>query len=425
MFPLFTKSLNQLAWTDVEELVSAGATENQAIEFKVDLHVDGGGRHPWHSGDRKIDPHARDDILKEIVAFANADGGNLVLGMAESKDHEKRATKPKPLPRCKELADRLRQLSESWIEPHVIGIEWRGITEGEPGDDGIVLARVPSSRLAPHRLEKSKEFYVRRGESAVPMTIREIRDAVLRSASMFDHVQRRLDGRAAALNELLHMFPDDEERPDDWAMRITVLPTSAPLFIDRPYAKHALFPTLSEFEATESGRKISLNLGPTGRSLGSRPASPILCGGRREQWLENRNTVVRQEVHADGMLEFMTRVDPSRGSGGARVSAGLVLGFAANALKIADTIRDTAGAPSAELVIDIQIQTAVDGGYLSWFPTSRDEDDISHFHTNPVHLPRYTVVGLETFPDVITRLMNSLRESARLPAIDDFSIRLD
>lgn len=105
MTELFTKSANELAFEHVEQLVGI-ATENHTTEFKAGLSVESGGKHPWQTGkSRKIDAHARDDVLKEVVAFANSDGGNIVIGMAQSRDAEHRATKVLKIPECKVLAD--------------------------------------------------------------------------------------------------------------------------------------------------------------------------------------------------------------------------------------------------------------------------------------------------------------------------------
>lgn len=419
MFPLFTKPLNELAWVNVNDLVQAGAMESQAIEFKGDLQVEDGGKHPWHEGDRKIDAYARDDLFKEIVAFANADGGNLVLGMAESRDHEKRATKPRPLPRCRELADRLRQLSESWIEPVLPAIEWRGITASEGSDDGVVIARVPGSRLAPHRLRGTGEFYIRRGENSVPMTIRDIHDGVLRSASMFGQIERQFEARRRELYELVHQTRSDSE--DVWGIRITALPTSAPLFIDRPYKHERLWPPLTEFQCTELERKVTLTVGETGRTLHHYSPRPILRGGRRESRLEHSDTILIQEVHCEGMVEFRLRIDPLQPSDGALVYVTHVLGLTANALKIAHSVRELASRPSVEMAVEVEILTRSKPGQLLWFPDSF-RDSSPTFHQNPVLLPRCTVAGPDAFRDVVRRVMNSLRESAGLEAFDEFDI---
>lgn len=423
MFPLFSKPLNQLAYSDVLELIEARATESQTIEFKSDLQVENGSKHPWHTETRKIDAYSRDDILKEVVAFANAEGGNVILGMAESKDGEKRAQKDLPLPDCVLLADRLRQLAETHIEPPLPRIEWRGIPKTEADNAGVVLARVPPSRLAPHRVKATGEFYLRHGENSLPMTIRDIHDSVLRSASMFDAVKRRLDDRLSAPAKFLELYPMGTEKADDWAMRVTVLPTSAPIFIDRPYTYDLLFPQLEEFRANESGHEVSLALGQAGRALHLHAPQPILRGARRESWLEGRNTCVVHEVHADGMVEFMLRFDSIQDYGGALVPVGSVLGLTANALMIAHLARELAEVPSVELVVDIEIQARGDKGRLRWFPDPYREAS-PEFHQNPVRLPRYTAAGPETFPAVIKLAMNSLRESAGLRATDDFSIDL-
>src|SRR5690606_3742354 len=110
--------------------------------------------------------------LAEIVAFANANGGTLVLGVVDSKDEPPQAIDRNPLPRCEALARRLLDAAEDVIEPRLPLLMARGIPTDESGN-GYVILRTGRSRAGPHRLNgKSREFYVRRGERAARMDVR-------------------------------------------------------------------------------------------------------------------------------------------------------------------------------------------------------------------------------------------------------------
>lgn len=415
MFPLFTKPLNQLTWADVEKLVEAKATENQTIEFKIDLQVEDGSIHPWHERAGKIDAYTRDEILKEIVAFANADGGSLVLGMAESNDHEKRATKPKPLPRCKKLADRLRQLSENWIEPPLPVIEWRGILQGEGEDSGIVLARVPASRLAPHRVKENREFYVRRGDNSVPMTISEIRDSVLRSASMYEVLDERFKLRRWAALEKMRKI----QHPGGWCVYIGVIPTAGSVRIERPYRYEKLFPRHKEFSAAIGTDKCILNFPSALGGISISRIQPILGGGRQEFRHSERDSFIVREVHDDALVELLFKFQPPHGSKIPNVYLNWVLALVANTLLTADEARKLAGAPSAELAVELTLCTNGQGRIVS--PSDLEGSALEQWE---VTLPRYIVGGPETIPDVLKDIMNGLLESSHQQAIDDFSIDL-
>jgi hypothetical protein len=49
-----------------------------------------GRQHPWVTGG-DIEDHARNEILPEVIAFANAQGGSLILGIEETSDKPPRA----------------------------------------------------------------------------------------------------------------------------------------------------------------------------------------------------------------------------------------------------------------------------------------------------------------------------------------------
>lgn len=436
MFPLFMKPLNQLTWADVEELAAAKAPENQTTEFKTDLQVLDGTKNPWHGGAGNIGAYARDKIMKEIVAFANSSGGNLILGMAESKSGIKRAELPKPIPRCELLAVKLQQWCDGNIEPPLPTIEWQGITKSKDSDDGIVLARVMPSRLAPHRAkceshyltkdERSKlgknkfpentgTFYVRRGENSVPMTIREVRDSVLRSTNMFGVLEERLGSRrTVALDKLLRI-----QHQGGWSVYIGVIPTSGSVRIERPYRYERLFHKPKNFSAVAGADKCELNFPDSLGGIYLSRILPILGGARQEFRHSDRDSFVVREVHDDALVELLFKFQPPTVPQFSNVHLNWVLALVANTLLTADEARKLAGAPAAELAVELTLCTNGEGRIIGL-----SDSEGYALEQREVTLPRYIVGGPETIPETIKRIMNGLMESSHQPAIDNFSIDL-
>lgn len=421
MTELFTKPANELTLEHVQKLVGV-AVEDHTTEFKVGLTVKDGSPHPWPKSG-KVDEHARDDVLKEVVAFANADGGNMIIGMAQSGDAQHQATKIKELPKCKLLADRFRQLSSSWIEPPCLGIEWIGICKDKESDDGVVLVRVPRSRDAPHRLRASKEFYIRRGQDSEPMTVQEIRDITLGRMSDFAELQARLDARREKIRHLLEGA--NEEGKLRVALRTTLLPIQGRALIQRVYRQLQLFPVLRDFRGTVNGRTVALDVPTSIGELRLMPVRPILRGGRRLFQSTDERFFVEQGVHGDGLVEIFFHFEP-HGTGDAPVFIGWVMGFVANALIMAESVRQVAEIPSAEMALDIEIGSSQPhlnltlGGFSELQHAGVGEVESGTIQANPLHLPRYTVLGADEFPLVAATVLNDLRESAGLPAMDDF-----
>ena len=82
---MFDKPLSQLEIHDIERLINDKVPEGQEIEFKRDMPEE----NPQKTGNswedkKSISNYALKKIIKEIVAFANAYGGVLIIGMDEN-----------------------------------------------------------------------------------------------------------------------------------------------------------------------------------------------------------------------------------------------------------------------------------------------------------------------------------------------------
>ncbi len=174
------KSASEFVLADIEELVAGKCTENFTIEFKSTLPGKGAVANPWDQGLDKLDDKAREEIVSQIVAFANSMGGHLFLGIQEDGAGQGIATSIIPIQRAAELLDRLLRSASSTIEPMVYGLEGKCIPCGEEGY-GVLVFSVPRSQSSPHRFTVLGKSYVRDGTQVREMSMEEIQRASIRT----------------------------------------------------------------------------------------------------------------------------------------------------------------------------------------------------------------------------------------------------
>jgi hypothetical protein len=157
----------------LKELVSNGVAESKFLDFKKTLP----GR----------DEKSRSELLKDICAFANCEGGYLLYGI-----EEKSGQAEKICPISDEASDhalrRLGQIVESGIEPRLSGIQFTPV----PYEDGYVLAvRIPASFDGPHRFSSNghTKFVTRNGTHTSELTYNQLRSAFDRTASLADRAR--------------------------------------------------------------------------------------------------------------------------------------------------------------------------------------------------------------------------------------------
>ncbi|MEZ2407333.1 helix-turn-helix domain-containing protein [Bosea sp. RCC_152_1] len=166
--------LDEVSWEIIEAFAASGAAEDAMLEFKGLLPEKNGKEHPWYSGRDQITDFTRDELAAEVVALANAYGGRLIIGIAETRDRPRKATGTVPLPRCGRFAEQFEQALRSLIDPPIGGLQVRAIIDPGTEDAGAVVIAVPASDLAPHGIGRPPAAYVRRGTSCEPMTMRDL-----------------------------------------------------------------------------------------------------------------------------------------------------------------------------------------------------------------------------------------------------------
>jgi hypothetical protein len=117
------------------------------------------------------------EMLRDIVAIANSDGGYLIMGIRE--DSSGRAESIVPVNDVHEKIQSIRQVCLDGISERIDGLEAKAF-EFSPGK-GLIAIRIPKSDHRPHMVIKDHrtDFYRRYETNKREMTIDEIRSLVI------------------------------------------------------------------------------------------------------------------------------------------------------------------------------------------------------------------------------------------------------
>ena len=350
MIDIVSKPAEQIGEYDIEALIEMEVSEGEQIEFKETLPKRKNSQDPWILGENTIGDGARNEILEEAVAFANAHSGTLLLGIRESKSKPPVAREIRPIPRCVELAERFRLMFRDCVEPQIPSLKVFGITTD--GESGVVIIRVGRSRLAPHRVEPTRNCTVRRADRCEKMTMREIQDMTLNVSRGMDRFEKRLEERSKRFRREF----DRLKTPDDsYGLRFTALPIGDEIKFERVCDQQGIIDELY----TPWRRVISRRPGGD-RELVNRPdlpplyRRPVLRGARADSDRSpyKQQSLNYQELHCDGMVELgfaacshTSMLDPD-----------LPIVLFANTVVWTNHIRSRSLAPMAEYGLEVEIR---------------------------------------------------------------------
>ena len=151
----------------------AGEAESSTLDFKQAA--------PLTQGQDR-----RNEFAKDISAFANANGGDLVYGIEEIDAHACRLV-PTPGETFDALTRRLNQVLANPVEPRVAEVRLKEVAL--TGDGFALVVRVPRSFDGPHRYTVTPEhqrFMTRTDTGAIDMEYTELRDAFGRTATLIE-----------------------------------------------------------------------------------------------------------------------------------------------------------------------------------------------------------------------------------------------
>jgi hypothetical protein len=178
-------------------------SEGKRLEFKSTV--------PGKGEDEKA------EFLKDVSALANSDGGDIIYGMAEVKGIAS-AVLPVDTSSLDAEMLRLNQILDGGIRPRIPGVEMRPVTI-EP-TKGVLLVRIPLSHLGPHQVTagQSYKFHGRNAAGTYPIEVDELRDIILRQASLPEQMRDFRRSRVALIRE----HPEDIASPVEYDRKLIV-----------------------------------------------------------------------------------------------------------------------------------------------------------------------------------------------------------
>ena len=394
MSEILSKPADKIDINDLKALIVSEVPEGEQIEFKESLPTKGQTPEPWTAGKDQIGDFAKDKILKEVVAFANAHGGALLLGIKESDAKPPVAAEILPIPRCADLAERLKLVFRDCVEPQLPRLEVFAVpTESE---SGVIIMRVGRSRLAPHRVTKTLVCPIRRSDRCEDMTMREIQDMTLNVSRGLERLERRLRERSERFQQEFDRLQTPE---DAFGIRLTATPVGEEIQIDRVFHQSSI---INEFSMQWRTVKRQLNFNRhTLVSPFNPPSSdwrPILRGTRAERYSDrskHSNNYYR-ELHCDGLVELGIVVCSAEFRSEPLFSPDWIVVMFANVAVWADHVRKQADAPTTEYALEVEISVAGDAvlAYEDVFP--------SDLTLPNVIFPRYPLNDYTEIPRLLT-----------------------
>jgi len=175
------RSLDNISLDDIRLLVDDRVPEGPHLDYK---EMPYSGR-----------PQDRLEMLRDIAALANAQGGYLMLGIRE--DAGGRAVGLIPFDNPIPIAQAMRQTCLDGIRDRVEGLEIQALETGF--NQGVIIVRVPPSDQRPHMatLDNRTDFYRRYDTDKRSMTIGEIREMILANPRFRQLVELELQAREA------------------------------------------------------------------------------------------------------------------------------------------------------------------------------------------------------------------------------------
>jgi hypothetical protein len=403
------KPLRDIDHNDLLLLCKKSWREDEQFELKQDLPSKF-GLDSWHTAGT-ISAYARDKILAEVVAFANSYGGDVVIGMAETLEKPAAAERVSPVPNCVDLAERLDEQARSCIEPPIPSLLTHAVVTAQDGS-GVVIIRVPRSRLAPHRLWQDKgirECYHRVGTRTERMTMRQIQELTFSVARGTDSVVARLQGlqQDCCLWAGAHPSVDDVRR---LVLRVAAVPSSADVHVNPVHAVEAIRPTAQPYHLKFPNGANEVILVPRTPHAWRRIVRGTEASKEDPRSLtSSRSSKSRIQLFCDGAITYTWVYDEVKSAPRANhaLFPGWLFGIVANAMETADRFRVTSNAASVDYALDVEILTTHELAVAqigSLGATSVPKGSIGL-------LPRYSVGPRESWQEVFNLIVSDFMDA--------------
>ena len=409
---MFNKSLSELVHADLIHLIDEKIIEGINIEFKETLPSKT-DKDPWIDGKDKIGDYARNQLLEEIISFANAYGGILLIGVSESKDNPSYATRINEIPKCKELAERIKLQCRDCIEPQIPLIETAGIETNEKGD-GVVVIQVPKSRLAPHRHTVTKECYIRRADRAEKMSMREIQDLTLSTERGLGKIESLFNERKDLFDKKIIEFRKDATKRI-FGVRVSAK-TLTDVYVDDVFNRNDIKNTFNQRFNVKCGNSNTEIYTPCSVSYWR----PILRGAKTEEIDEENSTYI--ELLNTGFVEISAIF--SEWNNIHILYPSWFIGILINVLLYLHKIRIATGTHDLEAVLEIQINNKSNGLEVPGY-NDHSYRTFGNIKESNTVFPKYSIGNLDTFEKLCNIIERDFWNHAGYNTNDEDQLEID
>lgn len=233
----------------------------------------------------------KQEFLKDVSAFANAFGGNLIYGVDEPKENVTVEDQIYGVDNADDTIKKFEKLAQTGLDPRIPGLKMKSINI--KGKKPVIVAHIPPSISKPHMIsiecDKKGLFYIRGTESNIPMNTQQIRSAVMETYNTESRV----------LNTLIEK--EAEFKNYELAKETTFFFQAIPL-VNTPPEK-----TIHE---TDVRKAFKLIKGNDGYDLGvGHKFSPIMQGVKAEYNYSDYYTHIFNIQH-NGYMESILKTTP-------------------------------------------------------------------------------------------------------------------
>ena len=181
------KPLDKIQESDIKQLLNDQIRESKTLDYKRDAI----GR---------LDTDKK-EFLADISSFANAAGGNLILGIGESNGIPVELTGIQVSNVDNEVSH-LDSLTRDGIAPRVSGLGIQPIKINSPKLT-VIAIRIPQSFALPHmvRFKEHNKFYSRNSNGKYLVDISELRNLFLLSESAFERIRKFREERLSMIKD--------------------------------------------------------------------------------------------------------------------------------------------------------------------------------------------------------------------------------
>lgn len=162
-------------------VVKANEKENVSLDYKASEALNFGDKTPIADSKKTLGQKHREDLIRDVAAMANAEGGMIIYGIEERTGGFPKRVDDGIDPN-KTSADKIEQILGSNFHPRLEGSFIRQIelkSKGQ-GRSAFVIVIPKASTKAPHQSD-DKLYYKRHDATKLAMDDNEIRDMVRRS----------------------------------------------------------------------------------------------------------------------------------------------------------------------------------------------------------------------------------------------------